>query len=282
MAKVKISKPYTPSRRFMTVTNFDILTQKEPEKALMIALKKKAGRADGTITIRHRGGGARKLYRLVDFKRQKFDMKAKVEALEYDPNRTAFISLIKYEDGTKSYILAPVEIKIGEEIISSQKKIDAKPGNRMPLKYIPLGMPVHDIEFEPKKGGQIVRTAGASALILAYEDKYVHLKMPSGEIRKILGECLATCGQVSNPENINIVLGKAGRTRWMGRRPKVRGKAMVPKDHPHGGGEGRSPIGLVHPKTAWGKPALGVKTRKKKKSSDRLIIRRRPKKKKKK
>lgn len=280
MTKVKTSKPYTPGRRYLTVPSFALLTKKEPEKTLILALKKKAGRAKGRITVRRRGGGAKRLYRIIDFKRQKFDIKAKVEAIEYDPNRTAFIALIRYQDGTLSYILAPVDIKVGDEILSSQKKIEAKPGNRMPLKYIPLGMPVHDVELEPGKGGQIVRSAGAQAFVLAYEDKYVHLKMPSGEIRKVLRDCLATCGQVSNPENVNVVLGKAGRSRWMGIRPHVRGKAMVPKAHPHGGGEGRSPIGLVHPKTMWGKPALGVKTRKKKKPSEKLIIRHRPKKKK--
>lgn len=282
MAKVKTHKPYTPSRRFITVTNFDILTKKEPERGLILASKKKAGRAKGRITVRRRGGGAKRLFRIIDFKRQKFDQRAKVEAIEYDPNRTAFIVLIKYEDGTKSYILAPVDIKVSDEIMSSLKKIEAKSGNRMPLKYMPLGVPVYNIELEPGKGGQIVRSAGTYAVILAHEDKYVHVKMPSGEIRKILADCMATCGQVSNPENVNIVIGKAGRARWLRIRPHVRGKAMVPKSHPHGGGEGRSPIGLVHPKTLWGKPALGVKTRKAKKPSERLIIRHRPKKKKKK
>ncbi len=282
MAKVKTYKPTTPSRRHMTVLSFDILTKKEPEKALIVALKKKAGRAKGRITVRHRGGGAKRLYRIIDFKRLKFDMKAKVEAIEYDPSRTAFIALIKYEDGEKSYVLAPTDVKVGDQVISSQKKIEAKPGNRMPLKYILIGILVYNIELEPRGGGRIVRSAGANALILAYEDKYVHVKLPSGEIRKVLGVCLATVGQVSNPENVNVVLGKAGRIRWRGRRPKVRGKAMVPKAHPHGGGEGMSPVGLVHPKTPWGKPALGVKTRKKKKPSERLIVKHRPKKKKKK
>jgi len=282
MVKVKTYKPTTPSRRYMTVPNFDILTKKEPEKALIVALKKKAGRAKGRITVRHRGGGAKRLYRIIDFKRLKFDMKAKVEAIEYDPSRTAFIALIKYEDGEKSYVLAPTDVKVGDQVISSQKKIEANPGNRMLLKYISIGIPVYNIELEPRGGGRIVRSAGANALILAYEDKYVHVKLPSGEIRKVLGVCLATVGQVSNPENVNVVLGKAGRIRWRGRRPKVRGKAMSPYAHPHGGGEGMSPIGIVHPKTPWGKPALGVKTRKKKKPSERLIVKHRLKKRKKK
>lgn len=282
MAKIRTYKPTTPSRRYMTVPSFAILTKKRPEKGLILALKRKAGRAKGRITVRHKGRGAKRLYRIVDFNRQKFDIKAKVEAIEYDPSRTAFIALVKYEDGEKSYILAPCEIKVGDEIISSQKKIEAKPGNRMSLKYIPLGTAVYNIELEPQKGGRIVRSAGAQAMVLAYEDKYVHVKLPSGEIRKILANCLATCGQVSNPENVNVVLGKAGRARRIGIRPHVRGKAMSPYAHSHGGGEGASPVGLVHPKTPWGKPALGFKTRKKKKPSERLIIKHRPKKRKKK
>jgi large subunit ribosomal protein L2 len=252
----------------------DELTKKEPEKALIKILKKKAGRSKGKITIRHRGGGEKRYYRIIDFKRDKFDVPAKVEALEYDPNRSCRIALVKYEDGEKRYIIAPQKLKVGDEIISSKKRIKIKPGNCLPLEYIPVGMFVHNIEMTPGKGGQIVRSAGAWAQLQAVEDKYAQLKMPSGEIRLILKKCLATIGQVSNPEHRAIRIGKAGRVRHMGRRPRVRGKAMNPKDHPHGGGEGGHPIGMIHPKTKWGKPARGVKTRKKKKWSDKLIIKR--------
>ncbi len=252
-----------------------VLTKKEPEKSLTTPLKKKAGRnTRGVITVRHRGGGAKRLYRLVDFKREKHDVKAEVLALEYDPNRSSFIALIKYDDGKKSYILAPEKLKIGQKVISSANRVKPVPGNRMPLKHIPLGTTVSNIELTPGKGGQIVKAAGTYALILARDGQFTHLKMPSGEIRKIKETSMATVGQLSNAEHSNIVIGKAGRKRHMGVRPTVRGKAMNPVDHPHGGGEGRQPIGLKHPKTPWGAPALGYKTRKAK-SSDKFIVKRR-------
>jgi large subunit ribosomal protein L2 len=245
---------------------------------LLKPLKKKAGRASsGRITVRHRGGGAKRLYRIIEFGQEKLDQKAKVEALEYDPNRTSYIALISYEDGAKRYILAPQGLKVGDEVVFSEKT-PLRPGNRMKLKNIPVGILVYNIELEPGKGGKIVRAAGASAQVMAQEEKYTHLKMPSGEIRKISNECFASIGQVSNPEHRFQKLGKAGRARWKGRRPEVRGSAMTPASHPHGGGEGKAPIGLPHPKTPWGKPALGVKTRKKK-WTDKLIIQRRKKKK---
>ena len=254
-----------------------ILTKKEPEKSLLVSLKKKAGRSNtGRITVRHRGGGAKKLYRIIDWGEEKLDIPGKVIAIEYDPYRTAFIALVEYEDGTKRYRLAPAELKVGDEVICSEKT-EIKIGNRMKLKNIPVGTMVYNIELEPGRGGKLVRAAGASAKILAHEGKYTNLKMPSGEIRKILQECYATIGMVSHPEWRYEKIGKAGRVRRMGRRPTVRGSAMNPVDHPHGGGEGRAGIGLKHPKTPWGKPALGVKTRKKK-WTDKLIIQRRKKK----
>ena len=256
------------------------LTKKEPEKSLLKFLKKKAGRTNsGKVTVRHRGGGAKRLYRLVGFSQEKLGEKAKVEALEYDPNRTANLALLKYEDGEKKYILAAQGLKVGDEIIFAEKT-PLKPGNRMKLKNIPVGTLIYNIEFQPEKGGKIVRGAGTSAQVMAQEGKYTHLKMPSGEIRKIPRECFASIGQVSNASHRFQKIGKAGRTRLKGWRPTVRGSAMNPIDHPHGGGEGKAPIGLKHPKTPWGKPALGVRTRKKK-WTDKLIIKRREKRKRK-
>jgi len=254
------------------------LSKKEPEKKLVKFLKKKAGRASsGRITVRHRGGGAKRLYRVVEFSQEKLGERVKVEALEYDPNRTAFLALLKYEGGEKKYILAPQGLKIGDEIIFAEKT-SLKPGNRMKLKNIPVGTLVYNIELQPGRGGKIVRGAGTSAQIMAQEGVYTHLKMPSGEIRKVPRECFASIGQVSNASHRFQKLGKAGRARLKGWRPTVRGSAMNPIDHPHGGGEGKAPIGLKHPKTPWGKPAFGVKTRKKK-WTDKLIIQRRERKK---
>lgn len=256
-----------------------ILTKKEPEKKLLLSLKRKAGRgAMGRITVRHRGGGAKRLYRIVDFGETKLNLPAKVIALEYDPYRTSFIALLEYQDEEKRYILAPQNLKIGDQIIISEKA-EIKPGNRMKMKNIPVGTEVHNIELNPGKGGKLIRGAGTAAKVLAQESGYTHLEMPSSEIRKVSQECYATIGAVSRPEWRYVNLGKAGKSRWRGKRPTVRGTAMVPADHPHGGGEGRSPIGLKHPKTPWGKPALGVKTRKRKKRTNKFIIQRRKKKK---
>lgn len=273
---VKSYKPTTPSRRHFKTIDSSSLTKKKPEKNLTIQIKKRSGRSqsDGRITVRHRGGGHKKKYRIIDFKRDKFDQKGKILSLEYDPYRSAFIALIQYPDGEKRYIIASDKMQIGDEVISSRNKIEPKVGNRMPLKYIPLGTFVYNLELFPNQGGRIIRSAGSYGQVMAKEGKYVQIKLPSGEIRNILGECQATVGQVSNLEHESVTIGKAGRKRWQGIRPSVRGKAMNPKDHPHGGGEGRSPIGLIHPKTPWGRPALGVKTRKKK-MSDKLIIKRR-------
>jgi len=274
---MKLYKPTTSGRRGMTGTDYSGLTKKEPEKTLLKPSKKRMGRAqNGRITTRHKGGGVKKLYRLIEFGEPKLDVKAKVTALEYDPNRTSFIALIQYEDKTKSYILAPQDLKVGDEIIYSEKA-PLKPGNRTRLKNLPVGTMVYNIEMEPDRGGKIVRGAGTSAQVLAQEKGYTQLKMPSTEIRRFKNECFASIGTVSNPEHRFVSIGKAGRSRLMGKRPAVRGSAINPVDHPHGGGEGRQPIGLKHPKTPWGKPALGVKTRKKKKPSNKFIIQRRKK-----
>ncbi len=257
-----------------TKEDFKILTKKEPEKRLLLRLKKRAGRArSGRITVRHKGGGAKRLYRIIDFRQEKLNIKGRVIALEYDPYRTAFIALIEYEDGDRRYQIAPQDLKVGDEIICSEKA-EVKVGNRMKLKNIPVGTLVYNIELEPGQGGKMVRGAGTSAKVLAHEGKYTHLEMPSKEIRKVLQECFASVGAVSRPEHIYVKLGKAGRARWKGRRPTVRGTAMIPPAHPHGGGEGKAPIGLKHPKTPWGKPAKGVKTRKRK-WTDKYIIQRR-------
>ncbi len=264
-------------KRKKKILSTKILTKKKPEKRLLLALKRKAGRnSSGRITIRHRGGGNKKLYRIIDFGQKKINIPAKVIALEYDPYRTAFIILLEYNDGDKRYRLSGQGLKVGDEIISAEKA-ELKTGNRMKLKNIPVGTMVYNIELMPGKGGKIVRSAGSSAKILAQEEKYVNLEMPSSEIRMVLGDCYATVGVVSHAEWRYRVIGKAGVNRLRGRRPTVRGIAMNPVDHPHGGGEGRSPIGLKYPKTPWGKHALGVKTRKKRKS-DKYIIKRRKKK----
>lgn len=276
---MKFYKPTTPSRRNMTGTDFSVLTKKKPEKKLLKNLKRKAGRSSsGRITVRHKGGGRKRLYRMVDFGQKKIDIPAKVLALEYDPYRSAFIALLEYEDKEKRYILSPQGLKVNDQVITSEKT-PISPGNRMKLKNIPTGTMVYNVEIEPERGGKLIKSAGTSAQVLAQEERYTHLKMPSSEVRKVLSECFASIGEVSNPEHRFIKLGKAGRSRWKGIRPTVRGSAMVPVDHPHGGGEGRSPIGLPHPKTPWGRPALGVRTRKKK-WTDKLIMQRRKKKKK--
>lgn len=274
---MKIYKPTTPSRRGMTGIDFSQLTKKKPEKSLLKYVKRSVGRgSSGRITVRHKGGGVKKLYRIIEFSQEKMDSPAKVIALEYDPNRTAFIALIKYEDNKKQYIIAPHNLKIGQEIIFSETA-PLTLGNRTKLKNIPVGTTIYNIELEPGKGGKIVRSAGSSANVLAHDEKYINIKMPSAEIRQFNGECFATIGAVSNPENRFYTIGKAGKSRLKGRRPHVRGSAMNPVDHPHGGGEGRQSIGLKHPKTPWGKPALGVRTRNKKKWSSKLIIQRRKK-----
>jgi len=275
---MKIYKPTTPSRRGMTGIDFSQLTTKKPEKRLLKYIKRNVGRSSssGRITVRHKGGGVKKLYRVIEFSQTRMDSPAKVIALEYDPNRTAFIALIEYVNKEKQYIIAPQGLKVGDEIIFSEKAL-LTPGNRTKLKNIPVGTAVYNIEFESGKGGKIVRSAGSSAQVLAQDGDYTNLKMPSTEIRKFKNECFASIGAVSNPENRFYTLGKAGKSRLKGRRPHVRGSAMNPVDHPHGGGEGRQPIGLKYPKTPWGKHALGVKTRNRKKWSNKLIISRRKK-----
>ena len=275
---MKIYKPTTPSRRGMTGIDFSQLAKKRPEKKLLKYIKRHNGRSasSGEITVRHKGGGVKKLYRVIEFSQTRMNSLAKVIALEYDPNRTAFIALIEYKDGERQYIIAPQNLEAGQEIIFSETAA-LNPGNRIKLKNIPVGAAVYNVELEAGKGGKVVRSAGSSAQVLAHDENYVNLKMPSTEIRKFSGECFASIGMVSNPENRFYTIGKAGKSRLKGRRPHVRGSAMNPVDHPHGGGEGRQPIGLKHPKTPWGKPALGVKTRNKKKWSNKLIIQRRKK-----
>lgn len=272
---VKKYKPITPSRRKMTTSDFTEITTSKPEKSLVLNLPQRAGRnAQGKITVRHRGGGVKRKYRIVDYKREKIEIPARVLSVEYDPYRSARIAKVVYKDGEKRYILAPKRLKVGDEVITCRKRGEIKPGNRFPLGSIPLGNLVYNIELHLGKGGELVRSAGNSAQILAKDGNYVHLKMPSGEIRKIYKKCMATIGEVGNPEHENIVLGKAGRKRWIGIRPTVRGKAMAPVSHPHGGGEGGSPIGLASPKSPWGKPTLGKKTRKRK-TTDKFIVRKR-------
>ncbi|MFH1225863.1 MAG: 50S ribosomal protein L2 [bacterium] len=272
-------KPNTAGRRIMSIDAFDDITKAKPEKRLTFFRKKHSGRnASGRITVRHQGGGARQRIRMVDFKRIKYGQPANVEAIEYDPNRSARLALIKYGDGELSYIVAPLGLKVGEKIVSAKEKIEIKIGNRLPLEHIPTGLIVHAIELQPGQGAKMARSAGVGAQLMAIEGKYAHLKMPSSEIRMVAKECSATIGQVSNPDHQNIRIGKAGRKRHLGIRPTVRGKVMNPVDHPHGGGEGKNPIGLKHPKTPWGKPALGVKTRKFGKKSDKYILQRRKKK----
>lgn len=273
---VRKYNPTTPGRRISSVDAFSDITKSSPEKKLTKFRKKWAGRTNGKITVRHKGGGARRRIRLLDSKRTKFDIPAKVAAIEYDPGRGARLALLHYADGEKRYMLAPQGLKVGAQVISSQKRGEIKAGNRYPLELIPVGIPVHDIELQPGKGGQMARGAGASVQIMAVEGPYATLKLPSGEIRQVSKRCLATIGHVSNPDYRLIRWGKAGRSRHRGIKPTVRGKVMNPCDHPHGGGEGSNPIGLKRPKTPTGKPALGVKTRRKK-ASDNLILQRRKK-----
>ncbi len=271
-------KPITPGQRGMSVSTFEEITTNEPEKTLLVSLKKKAGRnAHGKITVRHRGGGQKRKYRLIDFKRNKDDIPAVVKTIEYDPNRSANIALLVYADGEKRYIIAPHKLSVGDTIISGER-VDIKIGNALPLKNIPVGTVIHNIELKPGKGAQMVRAAGNSAQLMAREGKHATLRLPSGEMRKVSLECKATIGEVGNIDHANIMMGKAGRKRHMGIRPTVRGSVMNPNDHPHGGGEGRAPVGRPSPVTPWGKPALGYKTRKKNKSSDKYIVKPRNKK----
>lgn len=268
-------RPYTPSTRQLTVSDFSEITKNEPEKSLTTYKHRVKGRNNhGVITCRHRGGGHKKLYRIIDFKRDKRNVPAKVAAIEYDPNRNARIALLFYQDGEKRYILQPNGLKVGATIIAGPDA-PIEDGNALPLMNIPLGTTVHNVELTPGKGGQIVRSAGAGAQVVAKEGDYVTLKLPSTEVRMVRRECYATIGQVGNTDHRNLSAGKAGRTRWKGRRPQVRGSVMNPVDHPHGGGEGRAPIGRSGPVTPWGKPALGLKTRKRNKPSGKLIVRRR-------
>jgi large subunit ribosomal protein L2 len=270
---IKIYKPYTPTTRNKSSLDFSLLSKKKPEKSLIVANHRAKGRNNkGRITIRHKGGGHKKRYRLIDFKRNKYNIRGEVMSIEYDPNRNANISLINYEDGEKRYILHPENLLIGDSI-GSGKKFEIKVGNALPLSEIPLGTDVHNLELFPGKGGQLIRAAGTSAKILAKENNFVVLRLSSKEIRLFKQECYATIGKISNADIYNIVLGKAGRQRWLGVRPTVRGSVMNPVDHPHGGGEGRCPIGKPRPLTPWGKPALGIKTRKRKNKSDIFIIR---------
>ena len=271
---IKQYKPTSPGRRGATGYTFEEITKRKPEKSLTVPLRKRGGRnRQGRVTVRHRGGGAKRMLRLIDFKRDKFGVPGKVAAIEYDPNRSARIALVHYADGEKRYIIWPVGLKVGDMIMSGPEA-EIRPGNSLPLKKIPLGTAVHNLELCLKRGGQLVRSAGSSAQVMAKEERYVQVRLPSGEIRKVLADCMATIGQVGNVEHSQIKLGRAGRSRLMGRRPVVRGSAMNPCDHPHGGGEGKAPIGLPGPKTPWGKPALGYRTRRNK-SSDKYIVRRR-------
>ena len=272
---IKTYKPTTNGRRNMSVTDYSVLSKVAPEKSLLEPLKKHSGRNSyGRITVRHKGGGNRRKYRVIDFKRQKFDVEATVKTLEYDPNRSAFIALVEYTDGEKAYIIAPQGVKVGDKIVSGPDA-DIKPGNALPLKNIPTGTFVHNVELYPGRGAQLARSAGIMAQLMAKENGMALLRLPSGELRNVPDACMATVGQVSNTDHENVKIGKAGRKRHMGVRPTVRGSVMNPNDHPHGGGEGKSPVGRPGPVTPWGKPALGYKTRKHKKSSDKLIVKRR-------
>ena len=273
---IKTFKPYTPSRRNMTVSAFDGVDKKaKPERSLVESLKKNAGRNSyGHITVRHRGGGNKRKYRVIDFKRQKLDMPATVQRIEYDPNRSAFIALIKYEDETLSYILAPYGLKAGDKVVSSAAA-DIKPGNCLPIANIPVGTVIHNVELQPGHGAQLVRSAGTAAQLMAKEGELAQVRLPSGEVRYVRMNCTACIGQVGNLDHENVHIGKAGRTRHMGIRPTVRGSVMNPNDHPHGGGEGRAPIGRPGPVTPWGKPAMGYKTRKGKNPTNKFIVKRR-------
>ena len=271
---VKIYKPITPGMRGMTGYTFEEITKSKPERSLITFRKQNSGRNNmGRVTVRHRGGGARRFIRTVDTKREKLGMNATVKAIEYDPNRTARIALVCYDDGEKRYILAPLGLKVGDKVVSGPNA-EIRVGNALPIANIPVGTTIHCVEMKPGKGGQIARSAGVSAQLIAKEGKYAQVRMPSGEVRLVLQTCYATIGQLGNVDHSNINLGKAGRKRFLGIRPTVRGTAMSPRDHPHGGGEGRQPVGMAGPKTPWGKPALGYKTRHNK-TTDRLIVRRR-------
>lgn len=270
---VKVYNPTSPGRRDMSVSTFDEVTRTKPERSLTTKLQTRAGRnSKGRITVRHRGGGHKRKYRIIDFRRDKFGVIGRVDSIEYDPNRTARIALIVYSDGEKRYIIAPVGLAVGDEI-SSGPDAEIRPGNALPIRNIPLGTMIHNIELYPGRGGQLVRSAGNAAQLMAKEGTMSQVRLPSGEVRYIDMNCIATVGQVSNPDHGNITIGKAGRKRWMGKRPSVRGVAMDPASHPHGGGEGRSPVGMPSPKTPWGKPALGKRTRRNKRT-DKFIVRR--------
>jgi len=270
---IKVYRPTSPGRRNMSVSTFDEITRTKPERSLLAPLKKKSGRNNrGVITVRHRGGGHKRRYRLIDFRRDNWGVAGTVDSIEYDPNRSARIALVRFENDEKRYILAPVGLRVGDTV-SAGPDADIRPGNALPIRHIPLGTQLHNIELYPGRGGQLVRSAGNSAQLVAKEGRRAQVRLPSGEVRYIDMNCMATVGQVSNPDHANIVQGKAGRKRWMGRRPGVRGVAMDPASHPHGGGEGRSPVGMPAPKTPWGKPALGKKTRNNKRTR-RNIVRR--------
>ncbi|MBQ3413117.1 MAG: 50S ribosomal protein L2 [Oscillospiraceae bacterium] len=271
---IKSFKPTTPGRRGMSVTDYSVLSKVEPEKSLLEPMKKHAGRNNqGRITVRQHGGGNRRKYRVIDFRRNKFDVPATVETIEYDPNRTAFIALVKYEDGEKRYILAPAGLKVGDTIVSGERT-DVLPGNAMLLENIPVGTVIHNVELNPGRGGQLIRSAGNMGQLMSKEGGKALIRLPSGELRYVSLKCMATIGQVSNEDSANVKIGKAGRSRHMGKRPQVRGVVMNPVDHPHGGGEGKSPIGHPGPLTPWGKPTLGYKTRKKNSRTDKNILRR--------
>ncbi len=271
---IKVYKPTSPGKRWQTVSTFEEVTKKKPEKRLTVSLKRQAGRNNqGTVTVRHHGGGTRPRYRIIDFRRDKFNIPAKVAAIEYDPNRSARIALLNYVDGEKRYILAPLGVQVGDTLISGPEA-EIKPGNTLPINKIPLGTMIHNIELVKGKGGQMVRSAGAAAQLMAKEGKYAQVRLPSGEVRYVSMECNATIGQIGNVEWGTMKIGKAGRRRHMGWRPSVRGIAMTPRDHPHGGGEGKSGIGMPGPKTPWGKPALGKRTRNNK-TTDKYIVKRR-------
>lgn len=274
---IRAYKPTSPGRRGMSVSTFEEITKTEPERSLLEPLRKRAGRnVQGKVTVRHRGGGHKRMYRRIDFKRDKIGVPARVMAIEYDPNRSARIALLSYADGEKRYIIAPLELKVGDTVLAGPNA-EIKPGNALPLANIPVGTLIHNIELHLGKGGQLVRSAGSSAQLMAKEGKYAQVRLPSGETRMIYAQCMATIGQVGNTEHGNIKLGKAGRKRWLGFRPAVRGSAMTPRDHPHGGGEGRQPVGMSSPKSPWGKPTMGKKTRRRK-DTDKWIVHRRAKK----
>jgi large subunit ribosomal protein L2 len=271
---IKMYKPTSPGRRGMSVSTFEEITRTTPERSLLRPLRENAGRNNqGRVTVRHQGGGHKRMYRLIDFKRNKHGIPARVDSIEYDPNRSARIALLVYADGEKRYILAPLGLKVGAQLMSGPEA-EVRVGNALPVKNIPLGTVVHNVELQPGKGGQMARSAGTGAQVMAKEGDLAQLRLPSGEVRRVSINCLATIGQVGNSDHANLNLGKAGRKRWMGIRPTVRGSAMDPSSHPHGGGEGRSPIGLPGPKTPWGKPAMGYKTRKNKRT-EKMIVRRR-------